>query len=432
MTEILGLLLRLLQSLITKSSIFSNTTPAYPRFLNTRISIPGSQYQDLNTFTKQDHKPQNLGSHIFQMITPPLFESFEDSHDNLVHTNQSQHYLLQQMPAPLEAQLNSTQIFNEWSGVLPVPPAALRPSSPRGTPAPLLHSELPESDLWNRLGDHTEGSCRTINCSTYPRRQSYSSFVSSVGPVNDPPEASFYTSNLTCTSDYTPQSSMNMPSTPLSPAPSPSCTPQEMVRASTRTRAAPSPRSMRSNLYSLNAARNKRSSSKRSLTGSSTSSGPGGHVHDHFRDHADPPDLFGPLSEEQLVPPLEDMKPDDPELTPHEQELRSEGDLYTPRYVRGHGNKREGWCGICKPGGWLVLKNSAYCYDKSFTHGISAVSGQAFEGPRETRRMDGNADVWEGFCGSCGEWIALVSSKKKGATRWLRHAYKVRRAISCA
>ncbi len=39
--------------------------------------------------------------------------------------------------------------------------------------------------------------------------------------------------------------------------------------------------------------------------------------------------------------------------------------------------------------------------------------------------MDGNPDVWEGLCGSCNDWIALVSSKKKGTT-WFRHAYKVR------
>jgi hypothetical protein len=38
--------------------------------------------------------------------------------------------------------------------------------------------------------------------------------------------------------------------------------------------------------------------------------------------------------------------------------------------------------------------------------------------------MDGNPDVWEGLCGSCNDWVALVSSKKKGTT-WFRHAYKV-------
>lgn len=143
----------------------------------------------------------------------------------------------------------------------------------------------------------------------------------------------------------------------------------------------------------------------------------------HFADSSEPPDLFGPLEEEQLSPSPGDLECDD-ENTPRGQELRFEGDMYTPKYVRGHGNKREGWCGICKPGRWLVLKNSAFWYDKSFTHGISAATGTAFEGPTETRRMKGNPDVWEGLCSTCGDWIALISSKKKGTT-WFRHAYKV-------
>lgn len=147
-------------------------------------------------------------------------------------------------------------------------------------------------------------------------------------------------------------------------------------------------------------------------------------LHSHYTDLSDPPDLYASLHEEQIPPPPEDMNPSDPDLVPHEQELRFEGDLYTPRWVRGHGNKREGWCGICKPGRWLVLKNSAFWYDKSFTHGISAATGNPFQEPQETRRMDGNPDVWEGLCGSCNDWIALVSSKKKGTT-WFRHAYKV-------
>jgi hypothetical protein len=145
----------------------------------------------------------------------------------------------------------------------------------------------------------------------------------------------------------------------------------------------------------------------------------------HFADLSDPPDLYSSLNEEPSNPPESDMNPTDPDLMPHEQDLRFNGDLYTPRWVRGHGNKREGWCGLCKPGRWLVLKNSAFWYDKSFTHGVSAATGAAFQGPQETRRTEGNLDVWEGLCGSCGEWIALVSSKKKGTT-WFRHAYKVR------
>ena len=147
------------------------------------------------------------------------------------------------------------------------------------------------------------------------------------------------------------------------------------------------------------------------------------HCEHHFAGSSEPPDLFGPLEHDQLSPPPEDMQCEDHDA-PRAQELRFEGDLYTPKYVRGHGNKREGWCGICKPGRWLVLKNSAFWYDKSFTHGISAATGTAFDGPTETRRMKGNPDVWEGLCSSCGDWIALISSKKKGTT-WFRHAYKV-------
>lgn len=148
-------------------------------------------------------------------------------------------------------------------------------------------------------------------------------------------------------------------------------------------------------------------------------------LHTHYTDLCDPPDLYASLNEEQIPPPAEDMNPSDPDMMPHEQELRFDTDLYTPRWVRGHGNKREGWCGICKPGRWLVLKNSAFWYDKSFTHGISAATGSPFQEPQQTRRMDGNPDVWEGLCGSCNDWVALVSSKKKGTT-WFRHAYKVR------
>ncbi|KAK3191011.1 hypothetical protein K4F52_002961 [Lecanicillium sp. MT-2017a] len=146
--------------------------------------------------------------------------------------------------------------------------------------------------------------------------------------------------------------------------------------------------------------------------------------HGQYADLSDPPDLYPSLHEEPAQPPPEDMNPSDPDLVPYEQELRFDGDLYTPKLVRGHGNKREGWCGICKPGRWLVLKNSAYWYDKSFTHGISAATGAPFQEPLDKRRMDGNPDVWEGLCGSCNKWIALVSSKKKGTT-WFRHAYKV-------
>jgi hypothetical protein len=150
----------------------------------------------------------------------------------------------------------------------------------------------------------------------------------------------------------------------------------------------------------------------------------------HFADMSDPPDLFASLHDPPSDPPEEDMNATDPDMVPHEQELRFPGDLYTPRWVRGHGNKREGWCGLCKPGRWLVLKNSAYWYDKSFTHGVCAQTGAAFAAPEATRRVEGNADAWEGLCGQCGEWLSLVSSKKKGPTTWFRHVAKVKTSTS--
>ncbi|KAA8894787.1 hypothetical protein FN846DRAFT_384999 [Sphaerosporella brunnea] len=142
-----------------------------------------------------------------------------------------------------------------------------------------------------------------------------------------------------------------------------------------------------------------------------------------YAEYSERPDLHSCLVEEQMPPPEEDMNPEDPDMKPHEQDLRFEGDLYTPRWVRGHGNKREGWCGICKPGRWLVLKNSAFWYDKSFSHGISAATCLPFNKPLEMRRMDGNPDIWEGHCHSCNDWVPLVSNKKK-VTTWFRHAYK--------
>ncbi|KAI0396939.1 hypothetical protein F5Y17DRAFT_45387 [Xylariaceae sp. FL0594] len=137
-----------------------------------------------------------------------------------------------------------------------------------------------------------------------------------------------------------------------------------------------------------------------------------------------PPDLYSALLEDETPPPPEDMNPSDPEMVPREQDARDKGSLFTPRWVRGHGKKREGWCGICKPGKWLVLKNSAFWYDKSFTHGISAKTGNRFPGPLKMRRANGSADGWEGLCGSCNNWIALRSSKNKG-TAWFRHVYEV-------
>lgn len=141
-----------------------------------------------------------------------------------------------------------------------------------------------------------------------------------------------------------------------------------------------------------------------------------------------PPDLFAPLNITPLTPARSEKV--------RHQSLRFPNDLYTPLYVRNHGIKREGWCGICRPGRWLVLKNSAFWYDKSFIHGISAASGRRFEEPVEVRRTTGKVngqgegkgvgqgDGWEGLCGTCGVWMTLGGGRR-GGVPWFRHAYKV-------
>lgn len=288
------------------------------------------------------------------------------------------------------------------------------------------------------------------------------------------PECPTYSDGTTCSSVYTPCGSLYPSPTPLSSAPSPRPSHHDAAGVSHRPRQSSSP-----HLTGRLAANNRKSPSKRNGTphavcGSSplstatqaeksTSpaaavvetalihSSPEGDcefvaprpviVHkipkvlrgdkprarsemESYVDFANPPDLLEPLKDEPSEPPPEDMNPSDPTMVPRLQEVRFDKDLYTPKWVRGYGNKREGWCGICKPGRWLVLKNSAFWYDKSFTHGVSATTGLAFSAPKQIRRTEGSTNIWEGQCVKCDKWVGLVSSKKKGTT-WFRHAYKV-------
>lgn len=142
---------------------------------------------------------------------------------------------------------------------------------------------------------------------------------------------------------------------------------------------------------------------------------------------SDPPDIFESLLDEPEQPPPEDMSTGDLDWVPREQPLRFEGDIYTPKWIRGYADGSEGWCGLCKPGPWVLLRDSAYWYDKIFTHGISALEGlkgNTFQEPLGMRRMDEDLNVWEGLCRNCDGWIPLVRSTTDGWT-WFRHAYKV-------
>ncbi|KEQ73678.1 hypothetical protein M436DRAFT_44654 [Aureobasidium namibiae CBS 147.97] len=107
---------------------------------------------------------------------------------------------------------------------------------------------------------------------------------------------------------------------------------------------------------------------------------------------------------------------------PQRRNLKDPNHLYMPRWIRGDGKQREGWCGACRPGKWLSLKRSTYWYHKNFCHGVT-VMGTPF--PRPTRiRALADDKGWEGYCATCSKWI-MLNGGKKSHTSWFRHAYKV-------
>ncbi|KAK6006100.1 hypothetical protein QM012_006510 [Aureobasidium pullulans] len=134
-----------------------------------------------------------------------------------------------------------------------------------------------------------------------------------------------------------------------------------------------------------------------------------------------PTDLIPDPPAELVDPPSEDMNPSDKTMVPQRRNLKDSNHLYMPRWIRGDGKQREGWCGACRPGKWLSLKRSTYWYHKNFCHGIT-VTGTPFPRPTRTRALADDKG-WEGYCASCNEWIVL-NGGKKSHTSWFRHAYK--------
>lgn len=112
------------------------------------------------------------------------------------------------------------------------------------------------------------------------------------------------------------------------------------------------------------------------------------------------------------------------------REPRFEGDLYTPRFQRGAGEAKEGFCGLCSPGIWLRIKQSSYWYHMNYHHGISASTGRPYEAPvdfhveRISRTEDDNsADVEgdgvavlriSGNCGHCGQSVTISNKYLEG------------------
>ncbi|GAA5874774.1 hypothetical protein JCM1840_000429 [Sporobolomyces johnsonii] len=131
--------------------------------------------------------------------------------------------------------------------------------------------------------------------------------------------------------------------------------------------------------------------------------------------------------------------------------LRFETDLFTPAWVKGDGQEKEGWCSLCEAekgaGKWFKLKDGAYWYHRQFQHGISSSTGALFNEPVDTRyKINSNEHpLLEGLCGTCNKWTTYETCRpvschlpspsspsqpptpgilRASHTLWFRHAHE--------
>ncbi|CAG8594204.1 9136_t:CDS:10 [Funneliformis mosseae] len=120
------------------------------------------------------------------------------------------------------------------------------------------------------------------------------------------------------------------------------------------------------------------------------------------------------------TPKSEDNESDDSNRAPPSdngpeatrQPARFDGDMYTPRWVRGVGKSKEGLCPHCEPVRWLKTKISAYWYHLNYQHGISSITGRPFTQPT-SERVNKKTGMKEALCHKCNKWILNQSPRDK-------------------
>lgn len=71
------------------------------------------------------------------------------------------------------------------------------------------------------------------------------------------------------------------------------------------------------------------------------------------------------------------------------------------------------------------MKNKPFWNYLIFYYSANPTTNTAIRSPQSTRSTKGDAEIWEGLCGKCDKWVALVRSKKRDCTLWFEHVYEV-------
>ncbi|KAJ6036183.1 hypothetical protein N7540_000462 [Penicillium herquei] len=131
-----------------------------------------------------------------------------------------------------------------------------------------------------------------------------------------------------------------------------------------------------------------------------------------------PPLALGWQPPHDFTPPVADLENDDPDLVPRREESMFGGDLYTPGWVRGNDNSKQGFCGRCSVGHWVNIHDGTYEYHLTYIHGIPP-SGIPLPRPSIVQEITKGAGRWEGWCDSCQGWRLL--RKPNGGWNWFQH-----------
>ncbi|TBU01628.1 putative DUF4451 domain-containing protein [Hamiltosporidium magnivora] len=98
---------------------------------------------------------------------------------------------------------------------------------------------------------------------------------------------------------------------------------------------------------------------------------------------------------------------------------KSDKKNYSPKFVRGNGIMREGYCEECDK--WFRLKTSSYWYHMNYKHGVNS-SGQKYPHPN----IQNNCGYYEALCESCQKWVYLGKKNNNKSINfcWFKHWQK--------